>query len=340
MTEQFATPLPPAVRAAAERANALMQQANAPATPEVTPPAPDATTPPPANDPTPPAQQTPEATPPAPPPVPEAPPPAQQPENWEHRYNSMRGRYEAAERTIQAQNENLRQMEDRLRALESQRAATPPENDILASLDLEPVSKEMADDFGPEVISLIERKTAETMRPIVERQQREIERLRAEQENASRTQSQSAYQRMLDHLDTELPEWRQLNNNQDFIRWLSFADPLSGQIRQAMIQNQWNKNSGPSVLAFFTSFLKETGQAPQTPQTTQPEKIPLESLAAPGRPQPAAPAASPADKPIFSRAYVKEFYDRKARGEFAGREAEANKVEEAIFAAQKEGRVQ
>jgi hypothetical protein len=104
------------------------------------------------------------------------------------------------------------------------------------------------------------------------------------------------------------------------------------------------------VIAFFKGFLAEeqaTGQLPDpnvpqpAPQPPRVPAVPLEMLAAPGRAKPNGgdtPAAS-ADKPVFTRGQISAFYTAVRQGLYAGREAEKNATEAAIFAAQNDGRV-
>ena len=69
-------------------------------------------------------------------------------------------------------------------------------------------------------------------------------------------------------------------------------------------------------------------------------KVSLERLAAPGRAKTAAaPSAAPAEKPIFTRAQIADFYAQSTAGKFRGNLAEKARIEAEIFAAQREGRV-
>jgi hypothetical protein len=101
---------------------------------------------------------------------------------------------------------------------------------------------------------------------------------------------------------------------------------------------------------FFQAFLNEeraTGQLPDTqappqaPPAPRAAAVPLDSLAAPGRAKPASGNgfAGAADKPVFTRAQISEFYAKVRRGEYAGREQDKDRDEAAIYAAQREGRI-
>lgn len=119
---------------------------------------------------------------------------------------------------------------------------------------------------------------------------------------------------------------------------------FSGAIRHELLTAAYEQNNAPRVLAFFKGFLsEEAALAPNSQgepdRGVTPEKIPLESLAAPGRAKTAAAPGAPAEKPTFTRAEIATFYADCARGKFRGRDAERNRIEAQIFEAEREGRI-
>ena len=78
------------------------------------------------------------------------------------------------------------------------------------------------------------------------------------------------------------------------------------------------------MLAFFNGFLaQEAALAPAIPGVPAPAadgKIPLDTLAAPGRAKTAA-ANAPVEKPSFTTAQIAQFYADSSRGKYRGREA-------------------
>jgi hypothetical protein len=135
-----------------------------------------------------------------------------------------------------------------------------------------------------------------------------------------------------------------LNSNSDFLDWLRLPDPYSGAIRHDMLKAAYAQGDARRVLAFFNGFLAEeavvapAGQEPDVSVTKVP-KVPLASLAAPGRAKTAASASAPAEKPIITRSQIAAFYADLAAGKYRGRDAEKNKAEAIIFEAQRDGRI-
>lgn len=118
-----------------------------------------------------------------------------------------------------------------------------------------------------------------------------------------------------------------------------------------MIDAAYAAASAPRVLAFFKGFLAEevaTGniEPPATLQQPTPAPrvpaVPLATIAAPGRARPASGGNTPApaeDKPTFTRAMITAFYNDIRAGRWAGRDQDRAAYEQAIFAAQREGRI-
>jgi hypothetical protein len=123
---------------------------------------------------------------------------------------------------------------------------------------------------------------------------------------------------------------------------------LSGRVRQQLLNEAISAADAPRVISFFRGFLQEeqaTGHIEPSPAVQQapPPRTPavdLGSLAAPGRARPATggDASVPPDKPIYSRAQVKQLYEQHRKGAYVGREAEWARLEADMFAAQREGR--
>jgi hypothetical protein len=154
--------------------------------------------------------------------------------------------------------------------------------------------------------------------------------------------------RALDNaVELAVPDYRVIDRNPRWHRWLLGIDVLSGRVRQTLLNEAISAGSAPRVISFFNSFLSEeaaTGHiesAPSQPAAAPREPaIPLTSLAAPGRARPATggDASLPQDKPVYTRAQIKELYRAQQKGAYVGREAEWARLEADIFAAQREGR--
>lgn len=338
--------IPRAVREAAARADALMappvvetppQDPNNPTTetpPALVPVEPQPTNPSPA-----PFQM--EQT-----PIPQTPPAAtpQLPQegNWEHMYKSEKGRREADSKRYSDALVNLQARCDQLEQLvASMQTAPPPAAPVpTAPLWTEEEREQWGDDLLKAFERVAERKAQQLVQPAMARVENTAEQLAAE-----------AHTRMRALLDVEVPGWLQINQDPNFIAWTNLPDGLSGAIRINLLKDAWGKNEGPRVVRFFKSFLAEASPAPSEAQPSPPaavptpppsNRIPLASLAAPGRSGAAAasPAAPATSKRLYKRSEIARFFQDKIHGRLKQFTAEQLMAQEQdIFAAQSEGRV-
>lgn len=264
-------------------------------------------------------------------------------ETWEHKYKSLHGRFVRQGEQIRSLSETVQNLQG---VIATMQATTPVQSAPPAAEEPERlITAEEAADYGEDFLKVVGKRAREEFAPIAKQYQAEIERLKKQLEGVSGFVQQDTHAKLLSNLDTQLPNWRELNTNQDFIDWLSLPDPYSGAIRHDMLKAAYAQGNAPRVLAFFKGFLAEEAavapaRAEPDPQVTTVPKVPLSSLAAPGRAKTAASAsAAPAEKPIFTRAQIAAFYADVAQGKFRGRDADKNAAEAQIFAAQREGRI-
>jgi hypothetical protein len=254
----------------------------------------------------------------------------------------MRGRYEQADRTIAEMQNTLGQLGDEVMRL--QQGQQQPQDHRPAPLPtpVNPITEEDRRNYTPEFLDFVTRAARAAVAPdldaLSQQNQRVVQRV-------TQTQRASVY----DKLDAEVPNWREVNVNPRFKTWCALRDLYSGQLRGVLLRNAFATADGPRVAAIFKGFLAEeqaTGHVPAPQPVQQPPApghapaVPLEALAAPGRPNP-APGTDTlgAEKPIFTRAQVAAFYADVRRGAYNGREDDKNSIEREIFAAQREGRV-
>jgi hypothetical protein len=248
----------------------------------------------------------------------------------------MKGRHDALVR----QNATLAQRLDALEAAAATYAAPAPPAPRQSSLITE---KEVVD-YGEEFLDVVGRKAVEKFSPEVEDLKAKVDKLTKSLESVGGHIAKDARGRMYDHLNEGCPNWAELNNNEKFLDWLALPDTYSGAIRHTLLDDAVAANNGPRALAFFKGFLSEAavvdpqGTQPALPAAPAAAKIPLETLAAPGRARTAATSV-PAEKPFFTQAQVTKFYADSAAGRYRGREDEKNTLDRQIFEAGREGRI-
>lgn len=354
--------VPPAVRRASEAATAIHQQAyKAPDAPAPKPPAAPAAG---ADFPVVDANGQPIQQAPAAPQEPPKAPAGQdfvdpasatdiQNDPWASRYNSMQGRWRQAQGMNGQLQEQLGEMGDELlrtqQALALARGARVEQPEpVQQPQQRQPARKLLTEKdveaYGPELIDFVQRAAKEAVAPDLSQVSQALQQTN---QRVTRTTTQSLYT----DLDEAVPEWRTLNNDPEFKAWASLRDVYSGVVRGKLMNAAFQAADAPRVAAFFTGYLAErkaTGHETPVLQDAATQQQPprqaavqLENLTAPGRAKPASGAdtGGAAEKPVYTRAQIGQFYSDVRRGVFAGRDADKNATEQAIFLAQREGRV-
>jgi hypothetical protein len=263
-------------------------------------------------------------------------------EQYHHRLSSMHGRWRASQAQLGEMQGMMAEMSDALaRAPAPPTGPSYPMPDSPASATL--LTPEDTTNFGPELIDLATRAAKQALAP-------EINAVKAENARLSQQVKATGVQAVYAELDRAVPSWREINVSAPFKAWLGLRDLYSGHVRRALLNAAFGAADAPRVVAFFQGFVRDgiaTGSIPQPQAEPAPQPQPrepamsLEMLASPGRATPGQSdtSATPTDKPVFTRAQIKQFYEDVRRGGYAGREADKNRIEQAIFAAQREGRV-
>jgi hypothetical protein len=328
--------IPESVRARAAAADALHKRVYNPDPPAADPAEPVTAAP--AEPVTPQGNPEPAAAAPAEP----APAPASKPvDDWEHKFNSMKGRFERSEA-------EKRRLNDRMSGLEQVIATmqTPPEPEKPAELDAASLlTAAEREAYGDDFITTVGKVARQNVHPEVAQLKNELKNLQGQLKDVGATIGQTAKDRMHDYLTQHCPNWLEVNQKQEFMDWLALPDAYSGDIKHELLKRAYAANDGPRVLNFFKGFLaEEAALVPPTDTAPAAEvvahKVPLESFAAPGRAKTAAsPPGAPAEKPIFTRAFVSKFYTDCASGKYRGREEEKNRIDFQIVEAGREGRI-
>lgn len=260
-------------------------------------------------------------------------------ESWEHKYNSVLGRLRRSQEQMKEMAEQINNLQGVIATMQT----TPSASEVPSFKTERLITDEEVRDYGEDLLTVVGKKAREELAPVIGKYEEKIADLERQLKGVNSVVQQDTQQKLLNALDENLPTWRDLNRNEDFLAWLRLPDTYSGAIRHEMLKAAYAQGNAPRVLAFFNGFLAEeaaTSPAEGEPvKGTRVPKVPLENLAAPGRAKTAASTSGPAEKPIFTRAQIASFYADVAAGKFRGRDADKAKLEAQIFDAGREGRI-
>ena len=165
--------------------------------------------------------------------------------------------------------------------------------------------------YGDEALSVMARAAQEVVQPFADQIARQNQNM---QQELARVKSNDIY----GALDQQLPDWRSLNQQEDWKNWLAQPDIYNGTSRQQLLNQAFAAGDADRVLQFFRGFLAENTQQPaaRTPRT-----------------------AADNSRPIITDKEIQAFYDRVRKGLYEGRSKDKDREEAMIHRAILEGRL-
>lgn len=153
-------------------------------------------------------------------------------------------------------------------------------------------------------------------------------------ESLSRAQSDQIKAEFWAAINTQVPDWKTINDTQEFKDWLLAKDPITGGNKQYFLDEASRDFDAPKVIRFFNEWKRIAAGGPTpAPNTAQDA---LERMVAPG-PARSAPA-NPNEKKRWTNDEIGKFYADVNRGVYTNK-VERDRIEADIFLAQQEGRV-
>jgi len=152
----------------------------------------------------------------------------------------------------------------------------------------------------------------------------------------TRSQAEQVKAEFWGTIDTQVPNWRSINDTPAFKAWLLAEDPLTGSTRQQFLAQAQSEYNAPRVVKFFKEW-ERTAAGGQTPAPKPNSQNELEKYVAPG----SSRATTPTDqkKKQWTRAEISQFYQDSMMGKYANKPEEKKRIQDDIFAAQGEGRI-
>jgi len=262
------------------------------------------------------------------------------------KYKTLQGMYNAEVPRLHQQNremtQRVQQMEQLLASLSAQQqSAAAPSQSVVDKL----VTDKDVEEYG-ESLDVMRKVSREELIPVAQRLAQIESMLRQMQvnvvpqvQNLAQRQQMSAEQQFWADLAATVPNFREINSNEEFQSWLLEADPLTGITRQTYLDDAQRNLDARRVVNFFRTWLEITGQAAVAQSTGTAAASELEKQVAPGRSRGAGAASSPNKAKTYSPADITKFFNDVRSGKYKGREQERDRIERDIFAAQRENRI-
>lgn len=313
--------LPRAVVEAEQRADALMaQRATQNGTPAT--PAPEAQNTAPAAQ----APAAPAATQVATPPVAPAAAPPQTPafeSTWEQRFKVLDGKYRAEVPRLHSEIKDLKASVTNLQEQLAAAKSTPATRVEFTA--------EEREQFGDELLNVVAR-VAAAQAPAAQAPQIDLTPMTERMQKLERHVAETSEDAFFRKLGDQIPHWEAQNVDAGFVQWLAQTDDFTGRVRQDLFNEAYESLDVGRIAAFFKAYPY------QSPVSRTESAVPsLESQVAPDVNR-SSPPPPPGQK-IWSRAEIDQFYRQVRRGEFNQNTEDMVRIEQDIFAAQKEKRI-
>lgn len=249
--------------------------------------------------------------------------PAQPRDEWKDKYSTLQGKYNHEVPRLHA---DIRQMREQMQAMNQQLQSKQQEMETPAQADLNP---DAFDEYGEEF---------KQMAQTVQSQKAEIAKLHGAMGEVVQGQNQTKNERFWAEIERLVPDWRERNQNPNFLQWLGESNPGSRESRQTVLESAQH--------SFDASRVAELMNAWPGKQVSAKKQSSIESQVAPGRSGTNANGNTPS-QPTYSRGDIAEFYKLSAtsgfpfsfKGKMITSEEEARAVSRDISVASGEGRI-
>jgi hypothetical protein len=262
-------------------------------------------------------------------------------ETWQQKYQTLQGMYNAEVPRMNAHIQDLTQRGQQMEQLLASMQAAPAPAPEPAPAPVSALTSDEVEEYG-ESIDIMRKVSQEIAGQYEQRltaMQTKLDELQGtvvpRVEQIASQQAHNAEQGFWASLQSTVPNWREINDNQDFQSWLLETDPLSGLTRQTYLDDAQRNQDITRVASFFESWQSATGAAVAQPNRTASE---LEKQVAPGKGR-SSGAPQSGETKTYAPDDITKFFEKVRTGGFKGKEKERDAIERDIFAAQSEGRI-
>lgn len=261
----------------------------------------------------------------------------------EQKYRTLQGMYNAEVPRLHAERRELNQRVQQLEQLLSSMSAPPSEQQEQTPAE-KLITEQDMEDYGDsiDVMRRVFREEAGALKQENTQLRQMIQQMQAnvvpQVQQLSQRQAVSSEQQFWAELQTAVPDWQDVNASQEFQSWLLEVDPLTGVPRQTYLDDAQRNLDARRVAQFFQTWKGQAG-GPNAQSTRQTQRASeLEKQVAPGRGRSGGNKTAGEPK-TYTQADIKQFFADVQKGKYKGKEAERDRIERDIFAAQREGRI-
>lgn len=265
---------------------------------------------------------------------------------WRRRFEVIEGKYNAEVPQLHARlsdaNRQIDQLKQELDQLKQQPQESEPSKPSLDNSALEASLQELENTYGSEFVAPF-RQQQEYLQQLVSQNQslgQTLEQLRNQVQDVSQRHERNEEDDFFERLGTVVPDWQQLNRDQDFINWVQEVEPLSGTPKVDLLNRARQELDADRAAKFFQDYKRERGigqeqrDQERQQQKRQQKQRDLEKKVAPGETR---AGDTPKQAPVYTRDRISQIYRDHALGRMSDEEFAQH--EQAIREAQEQGTI-
>ena len=203
--------------------------------------------------------------------------PQQQPpvddQTWEARARSLQGRYDTLQKNYSQQGQRIDEMERLINTLKVKGVEPPSSTPPSPPPKPKFVSEQEASEYGEEFLNVVGKRAREEYFPEFDEMASRLRRLEGRVDGVGTVIEKTQVNDVYSSLNSQIPDWRDINRHPDFLAWLEEPDQFSGRIRKDMLSEAFSGHEARRVVSFFRGFLEAAG-LPQNPQASEPTPAP------------------------------------------------------------------
>lgn len=244
-----------------------------------------------------PAEPTPDPQPAEPQPQPQVTPPEpSEPEpDWKQRAKTLEGKYNAEVPRLHGQLKDLNsQLSQALEEIHKLKTAqpTPPE-----PRRQELITKDDEETFGSDLIDLSRRvvreEFAQLAPQVIGELRKEFAPIREQVGEVQKETAQTKEDRFWTSVDSAVPDWREIDQDPQWLEWLGEVDPMVGKTRQEALNDAHNSLDAARVASIFKVWKGAFRPEQPAPQPTNQKREELQRQVAPSKSRAATTAPAP-----------------------------------------------
>ena len=256
-------------------------------------------------------------------------------------YNSQDARIREAGENNQALNAQITDMRNTFSSMQQQPQQQAPQPSQAGGL-----TQDEEREYSPGFFQMMSRWLGPQLQPIMQQLEAmnrnaggAINQVNDQLQNVAQSQYQNDSRNFYGQLQAIVPDWQAINDDIRFDEWLQGPDPMSGVIRQVLVDDARKSLDFNRAAQFFLTFKRDlSASGTAVPQVTNNISLNDQAVVQPTRRTQSVGTDQQTAAKQYTSADLLKLYDDERRGKYKGNEDQFRKREVEIHRSINEGR--